>query len=111
MKKKFFVLHETLDNKPARLEYFDQQKKFEQGQAAKRVILVAGSFAVNKKEDCEQKYVISVFTDKDTFSVVANSEREQLEWLKDLVELQRGGLVGQDSPGLEHDRPFFGNKL
>ncbi|OWA52039.1 putative Insulin receptor substrate 1 [Hypsibius exemplaris] len=106
MKKKFFVLREANAERPAALEYFDAQKKFDQGHAAKRIIPVSGSFAVNKKEDCEPKHAISIFTDKETFSVVANSEREQNEWLKDMIDLQRAGPV-EGSPASETAHPFF----
>jgi hypothetical protein len=36
MKKKFFILTADSESNPARLEYFDSEKKYKNGQTAKR---------------------------------------------------------------------------
>jgi hypothetical protein len=41
MKKKFFILTADSESNPARLEYFDSEKKYKNGQTAKRYKLIS----------------------------------------------------------------------
>lgn len=109
MKKKFFVLREAALDKPATLEYYDTEKKYRSGVLPKRSVVVSGCFAVNPKEDCKHKHAITIFTVSDCFSVVCTGEREKLEWMKDLVELQKG-ICGEAPQGesLPPLSPSFG---
>ena len=40
MKKKYFILTADSESNPARLEYFDSEKKWKNGQTAKRYKLI-----------------------------------------------------------------------
>ncbi|XP_055350442.1 insulin receptor substrate 1-like isoform X2 [Paramacrobiotus metropolitanus] len=96
--KKFFVLRESSSDKPAILEYHESETKFRNNCPPKRSFAITACFAVNSKEDCKEKHAISVFTLGETLSVVCNSEREQSEWLQDLLELQKSGLGEEPLP-------------
>lgn len=106
MKKKFFVLHKESSGGPCRLEYFDSEKKFRSGAAAKRSVNVKTCFNINKRTDTKQKFAIALFTKDDCFTVVCDNEKEQDEWLTALLELQQGDLLeGSDEkpkPTFEH---------
>ncbi|GAU99161.1 hypothetical protein RvY_10199 [Ramazzottius varieornatus] len=113
-KKKYFVLRKATHDRPALLEYYDQVSKYQKGETPKRTIIVGGCFAVNKKEDSgdkKDKYAISIYGNPDTFSIVAASEQEQMDWLRDLVELQQTGNLenAQNSPtsSITSDQPYF----
>jgi len=47
MKKKYFILFGDRDQNPARLEYFDSEKKWRNGQAPKRYISLQYSWKAN----------------------------------------------------------------
>ena len=117
MKKKYFVLRKATSDQPAVLEYYDQLIKYQKGEAPKRTSIISGCFAVNKKEDSKVKNAISIFGNPDTFGIVAASEQEQMDWLRDLVELQQSGSPQkedtQNSPtsSMPTDQPYFGNQL
>ena len=88
MKKKFFVLRGCSNSGPARLEYYDSEKKYRTGAGCKRSIELAGCFNINKKMDPKHKHAISLFTKDDCFSVVAENVDEQESWLGCLLDLQ-----------------------
>lgn len=88
MKKKYFVLRGCSNSGPARLEYYDSEKKYRAGAGCKRSIELAGCFNINKKMDPKHKHAISLFTKDDCFSVVAENVDEQESWLGCLLDLQ-----------------------
>ncbi|XP_066944116.1 insulin receptor substrate 1-B isoform X23 [Macrobrachium rosenbergii] len=91
MKKKFFVLRRgTGPDSPARLEYYDSEKKFRQGAPPKKPIILRSCFSINKKKDAKHNHVIALHTDQDSVSVAAESEAELNEWLSSLkVHMQQ----------------------
>ncbi|XP_073990017.1 insulin receptor substrate 1 chico isoform X2 [Rhodnius prolixus] len=103
MKKKYFVLRRDSAEVPARLEYYDSEKKFKANLAPKRSITLKTCFNINKPSDTRQKYVIALFTKKDRFCVVFDNEDEMEDWLKVLLELQHEGNL----PAGEPARPNF----
>ncbi|KAK7086818.1 Isoleucine--tRNA ligase, cytoplasmic [Halocaridina rubra] len=83
MKKKFFVLRrDTGPDSPARLEYFDSERKFKSGVLPKKPIILRSCFSINKKKDPRHNHVIALYSNPDSFSVAAESEAELNEWLK-----------------------------
>lgn len=115
-KQKYFVIFDDAPDKPgtARLEYFDNEKKFRSLMAKsvdngitnqKRSIILCTCFNINRRIDvAKHKHVIGLYRKDDTFSIVMKDDKEMNEWLKQLLILQRGSeLLDGDQP-----RPTFG---
>lgn len=115
-KQKYFVIFDDAPDKPgtARLEYFDNEKKFRSAMAKsvdngitnpKRSIILCTCFNINRRIDIPKyKNVIGLYRKDDTFSIIMKDEKEMNEWLKQLLILQRGKeLLDGDQP-----RPTFG---
>lgn len=115
-KQKYFVIFDDAPDKPgtARLEYFDNEKKFRSAMAKspdngitnqKRSIILSSCFNINRRIDTPKyKYVIGLYRNNDTFSIIMKDEKEMNEWLNQLLILQRGKeFLDGDQP-----RPKFG---
>ncbi|KAG0724877.1 Insulin receptor substrate 1 [Chionoecetes opilio] len=106
MKKKFFVLRrDTGPNHPARIEYYDNEKKFISGNAPKKPIILSTCLSINRKEDPKHSHVITLYTNHDSLSVVAESESEMNEWLAFLshhMHQSMSGTEGQSRKTYEH---------
>ncbi|XP_057369287.1 mucin-17-like [Daphnia carinata] len=87
MKKKYFILTADSESSPARLEYFDSEKKWKNGQTAKRSIIIKSCFNINRKTDCKQKFVVALYTNEDCFPIVFDSEEELLKWFITLLKI------------------------
>lgn len=103
-KKKWFVLRDETCDTSARLEYYDSEKKFNNGQLPKRSIPLKTCFNINKRSDTKHKHVIALYTKDDCFCVVLESEEELDLWLKALLSLQHGEEIAEG----ETPRPTFG---
>ena len=105
MKKKLFVLREKSSSGPARLEYYDNEKKLSMGAKPKRSIHIKTCFSINKKSDAKNKYAIALYTKDDCFTLVLDNEEEQRAWLAEMIDLrnQPGGHEGGSAKPL-----FFG---
>lgn len=115
-KQKYFVIFDDAPEKPgtARLEYFDNEKKFRLAMAKsvdngitspKRSIILNTCFNINRRIDITKyKHVIGLYRKDDTFSIIMKDEKETNDWLKQLLILQRGKeFLDGDQP-----RPKFG---
>ncbi|XP_037096004.1 insulin receptor substrate 2 [Syngnathus acus] len=91
--KRFFVLREPGEGCPARLEYYESEKKWRNKSAAKRVIPLDCCLNVNKRADAKHKYLIALYTKDEYFAVAADSESEQEEWYRVLTDLIAEGRV------------------
>lgn len=91
MKKKYFVLvSDNNGEKPARLEYYDSEKKFRSRFGhPKRSIGLRQCFHISRRLDTKQKYVIALYTREDSFCIVMENESEMNKWLKSLQTLHR----------------------
>ncbi|XP_017075682.2 insulin receptor substrate 1 [Drosophila eugracilis] len=89
MKKKFFVLYEESNNSPARLEYYDTEKKFLQRSEPKRVIYLSNCFNINRRLDTKHKFVIVLSSRDGGFGIVLETENDLRKWLDKLLVLQR----------------------
>ncbi|KAK3087074.1 hypothetical protein FSP39_001278 [Pinctada imbricata] len=86
-KKKYFVLRSTSSSGAARLEYYDNEKKFRANALPKRSIELYKCFNINKKSDTKVKNVIALYLKEECFAVVAE-EDEMSSWLDLLLEYQ-----------------------
>ncbi|KAG2457256.1 IRS2 protein, partial [Polypterus senegalus] len=95
--KRFFVLKEQSDGFPARLEYYENEKKWRNKSAAKRVILLDSCLNINKRADAKHKHLIALYTKDEYFAVAAEHEQEQEGWYVALTDLMNEGKVYEGS--------------
>ncbi|XP_030072592.1 insulin receptor substrate 1 [Microcaecilia unicolor] len=99
MHKRFFVLRTSSESGPARLEYYENEKKWRHKSGApKRSIPLESCFNINKRADSKNKHLVALYTKDEYFAVAADSEQEQESWYQCLVELHNRGK-SQDAPG------------
>lgn len=108
-KKKFFVLTDTTSTCPARLEYYDNERKWKSKAAPKRSIVLEKCFNINRKldtRDSRNRFVIALYTLDDCVSIVFETENELNDWLDQLLTLQQGKHGNIDGrkpvPNYEH---------
>ena len=94
---------------PARLEYYDSERKWKSKAASKRQIVLEKCFNINRKldtRDSRNKFVISLYTLDDCVSIVFETENELNDWLDQLLTLQQGKYGNIDGrkpvPNFEH---------
>ncbi|KAM9835825.1 insulin receptor substrate 2-like [Aulostomus maculatus] len=95
--RRFFVLREPTERCPARLEYYESEKKWRNKSAAKRVITLDSCLCVNKRADAKHKHLVALYTKDEYFAVAADNEQEQESWYGVLTDLIAEGKV-YDSP-------------
>lgn len=95
--RRFFVLQEATESSPARLEYYESEKKWRNRSAAKRCITLDSCLCVNKRADAKHKHLVALYTKDEYFAVAADNEQEQESWYRVLSELIAEGKV-YDSP-------------
>lgn len=91
--RRFFVLQEATDSSPARLEYYESEKKWRNRSAAKRCITLDSCLCVNKRADAKHKHLVALYTKDEYFAVAADNEQEQESWYRGLSELMAEGKV------------------
>ncbi|XP_072315108.1 insulin receptor substrate 1-B [Eucyclogobius newberryi] len=89
MHRRYFVLRCASELGPARLEYYESEKKF-RGKAPvpKKAVALETCFNINKRADSKNKHMIVLYTRAESFAVAADSEADQDEWYQAMVELQ-----------------------
>lgn len=95
--RRFFVLREPTERCPARLEYYESEKKWRNKSAPRRAITLDSCLCVNKRADAKHKHLIALYTKDEYFAVAADNEQEQESWYDVLTELIAEGKV-YDSP-------------
>ncbi|XP_069746721.1 insulin receptor substrate 2-like [Narcine bancroftii] len=85
--KRFFVLRERSGSCPARLEYYENEKKWRNKSSAKRVIPLECCLSINKRADAKHKYLIALYTKEEYLAVAADSQQEQCSWYSALTDL------------------------
>ncbi|XP_028330151.1 insulin receptor substrate 1-B [Gouania willdenowi] len=89
MHRRYFVLRSASERGPARLEYYESEKKF-RGKAPvpKRAVALETCFNINKRADSKNKHMIVLYTRAESFAVAADNEQDQDQWYQAMVELQ-----------------------
>ncbi|XP_029975467.1 insulin receptor substrate 1-B [Salarias fasciatus] len=89
MHRRYFVLRAASERGPARLEYYESEKKF-RGKAPvpKRAVALETCFNINKRADAKNKHMIVLYTRAESFAVAAESEADQDDWYQAMVDLQ-----------------------
>ncbi|KAL0970294.1 hypothetical protein UPYG_G00239980 [Umbra pygmaea] len=110
MHRRYFVLRTASERGPARLEYYESEKKF-RGKAPvpKKSLVLETCFNINKRADAKNKHMIVLYTRAESFAIAAENEADQDEWFQAMVELQcksktpatetAGGDYGVPTPG------------
>nr|XP_033814959.1 insulin receptor substrate 1 [Geotrypetes seraphini] len=92
MHKRFFVLRASSESGPARLEYYENEKKWRhKAGAPKRSIPLESCFNINKRADSKNKHLVALYTKDEYFALAADGEQEQESWYQCLVELYSRG--------------------
>ncbi|KAF5885239.1 insulin receptor substrate 1-B-like, partial [Clarias magur] len=108
--RRFFVLRAPSERGPARLEYYESEKKFRsKSPVPKKVVDLDSCFNINKRADSKNKHMIVLHTRGESFAVAADTEELQNEWYQAMLDLQcrsktpddygSGGDCGALSPG------------
>ncbi|XP_041840987.1 insulin receptor substrate 1-B [Melanotaenia boesemani] len=89
MHRRYFVLRAASERGPARLEYYESEKKF-RGKAPvpKKVVALETCFNINKRADSKNKHMIVLYTRAESFAVAAENDTDQDEWYQAMVDLQ-----------------------
>ncbi|KRZ12496.1 Insulin receptor substrate 2-B [Trichinella zimbabwensis] len=98
-RKRFFVLHQDSYNGPARLECFDNEKRYRCHAAPKLSIPLKTCFNINKKVDSKLKFCIAMYTIDDYLLLGCENELDQDAWLHTLLEV----LMNTKMTGLSDD--------
>uniref|UniRef100_A0A8C2QDR0 Insulin receptor substrate 4 n=1 Tax=Cricetulus griseus TaxID=10029 RepID=A0A8C2QDR0_CRIGR len=123
--RRYFVLKLETADAPARLEYYENAKKFRLSVRAaaaaaaaaasgaavpalippRRVITLYQCFSVSQRADARYRHLIALFTQDEYFAMVAENESEQESWYLLLSRLileskrRRCGLLGAQPDG------------
>ncbi|KAM3857427.1 insulin receptor substrate 1-B [Diretmus argenteus] len=89
MHRRYFVLRTASERGPARLEYYESEKKF-RGKAPvpKKALALESCFNINKRADAKNKHMIVLYTRAESFAIAAENEEDQDEWYQAMVDLQ-----------------------
>ncbi|XP_067898592.1 insulin receptor substrate 1-B isoform X1 [Heterodontus francisci] len=97
MHRRFFVLRAPSELGPARLEYYENEKKWRhKAGAPKRSVHLESCFNINKRADSKNKYLVALYTRDEYFAVAADCESEQESWYQALLELHNRGKVPEE---------------
>ncbi|XP_047199290.1 insulin receptor substrate 1-B [Hippoglossus stenolepis] len=89
MHRRFFVLRAASEHGPARLEYYENEKKFRsKSPVPKKVLSLETCFNINKRADSKNKHMIVLYTRSESFAIAADSEEAQDEWYQAMLDLQ-----------------------
>uniref|UniRef100_A0A8C5PAG7 Insulin receptor substrate 1 n=1 Tax=Leptobrachium leishanense TaxID=445787 RepID=A0A8C5PAG7_9ANUR len=92
MHKRFFVLRSASETGLARLEYYENEKKWRHKSGApKRSIPLESCFNINKRADSKNKHLVALYTKDECFAIAADCEQEQEGWYQALVDLHNSG--------------------
>ncbi|XP_035481587.2 insulin receptor substrate 1-B [Scophthalmus maximus] len=89
MHRRFFVLRAASEHGPARLEYYENEKKFRsKSPVPKKMLSLETCFNINKRADSKNKHMIVLYTRSESFAIAADSEEVQDEWYQAMLDLQ-----------------------
>ncbi|XP_076131020.1 insulin receptor substrate 1-B [Alosa pseudoharengus] len=98
MHRRFFVLRAASDHGPARLEYYENEKKFRsKSPVPKKMVNLESCFNINKRADSKNKHMIVLYTRGESFAIAADSEEVQNEWYQAMLDLQCRSKTPEDS--------------
>ncbi|KAJ3589926.1 hypothetical protein NHX12_010766 [Muraenolepis orangiensis] len=88
MHRRFFVLRAASELGPARLEYYENEKKFRsKSPVPKKSLNLEACFNINKRADSKNKHMIVLYTRSESFAIAADTEEVQDEWYQAMLDL------------------------
>ncbi|MEE6497041.1 hypothetical protein FKM82_002567 [Ascaphus truei] len=106
--KRYFVLRCHSHRGPARLEYYDSEKKYRSGQRPKRVIPLFLCFTVSRRADAKNKHLLALYTKDEYFAMAAEGEQEQEAWYRALSQLINDSKAASLDPAEEELEDNYG---
>ncbi|KAJ8266106.1 hypothetical protein GJAV_G00125930 [Gymnothorax javanicus] len=98
MHRRYFVLRAASERGPARLEYYETEKKFRsKAPIPKKAVNLETCFNINKRADSKNKHMIVLYTRGESFAIAADSEEVQSEWYQAMLDLQFKSKVPDDA--------------
>ncbi|XP_053552793.1 insulin receptor substrate 1 [Bombina bombina] len=91
MRRRFFVLRNSGPRGPARIEYYENEKKFRTAErigGSRGMLNLEEVFGVNKRADAKRRFLLVLYTRDGGLAVSAEGEDEQEEWYQAILELQ-----------------------
>ena len=88
MHRRYFVLRAASPSGPARLEYYESEKKF-RGKAPipKKAVVLETCLNINKRADAKNKHMIVLYTRAESFAIAADNEEDQDDWFQAIVDM------------------------
>ncbi|CDQ86025.1 unnamed protein product [Oncorhynchus mykiss] len=100
MHRRYFVLRTASERGPARLEYYESEKKFRgKTPVPKKALVLETCFNINKRADAKNKHMLVLYTRAESFAIAAENEADQDEWYQAMVELQCKSKVASTDTG------------
>ncbi|KAJ6654881.1 hypothetical protein lerEdw1_006352 [Lerista edwardsae] len=117
--RRYFVLRRASEGGPARLEYYESEKKFRAGGPGarpKRSFPLASALSISKRADGRHRHLVVLYGRDGTFGVAAEDGDQQQAWYAALVELHGKAFkevwqVSLRPRGLGHSRNLVGAYL
>lgn len=108
--KRFFVLlgPGATPGEPARLEYYESEKKWRSKPPKRSVALDSSCLSVNKRADAKHRHLVALYTRDEYLAMAAESEAEQEGWYQALSELLSQVRAGGCSACREGGSPEAG---
>ncbi|XP_069468727.1 insulin receptor substrate 4 [Ambystoma mexicanum] len=113
--KRFFVLRAASARGPARLEYYDSEKKFRgcggglRSPPPKRAIPLYQCFTVSRRADAKHRHLVALYTKDEYFAMAAESEQEQESWYQALNVLmgESKGTAGGEAAAADDEEELL----
>ncbi|KAJ7313305.1 hypothetical protein JRQ81_004594 [Phrynocephalus forsythii] len=116
-RRRFFVLRGASERGPARLEYYENEKKFRAGGGSgsggrppKRTFPLASALSISKRADARHRHLVVLSARHGTWGLAAESAEQQQLWFAALVELHGKGKEAaweEGRPGAVAPVPAF----
>ncbi|XP_048372918.1 insulin receptor substrate 1-like [Sphaerodactylus townsendi] len=101
--RRFFVLRGPSASGPARLECYENEKRFRAGGPGgarpKRALPLAQALSISKRADARHRHLLVLCGRGGTFGVAADSAEQQQAWYAALVELHAKGRAPAEGDG------------
>ncbi|XP_075062289.1 insulin receptor substrate 1-like [Mixophyes fleayi] len=111
MRRRYFVLRSPGARGPARLEYYESEKKFRLADGSgdpRGAVVLEEAFGVNKRADAKRRHLLVLYTRDGGLCVSAEGEEEQEAWYQAIQELQsQARTLSSSSEGAGWPGPAF----
>ncbi|XP_048853811.1 insulin receptor substrate 1-B [Brienomyrus brachyistius] len=104
--RRYFVLRAASERGPARLEYYENEKKFRsKAPVPKKTVSLETCFNINRRADSKNRHMIVLYTRGESFAIAAESEEVQNEWYQAMLDLQCKSRTPSEGSGGDMPSP------